>query len=408
MRHMSANAVPESSITRREEASATQVVCCADHGEEKLIVDQRLVSPDVEGLDDGEARRVRMTVSCRDSDGIRKVEDAGQVQVRDGQAVQVMHNGLLIEEGCYFGPWMTEIIRGLAGHHEPQEELIFDAIIARLAQLNIDKPAIIEFGSFWSYYSLWFCRALNGARAVAMEPDPAYLDVGERNARLNGLAESVHFLHGVVGPQPGQPMNFRTESTNDEISVIQHDLASLMELEGLCEVDLAMVDIQGAETVLLDRARPLLAAGKVRFLIVSTHHQSISGDPLTHQRALDLLRDCGAHIIAEHTVRESYSGDGLIGATFDAGQHDFTVPISHARAKESLFGEPEYELAALNHEIAHRDRLVGECDQEVNVLRSELAASRVEVATIHQTRLWKWSSVPRAQYARLRRSGRPR
>src|SRR5664279_2435799 len=129
--------------------------------EEKLIVDQRLVSPDVEGLDDGEARRVRMTVSCRDSDGIRKVEDAGQVQVRDGQAVQVMHNGLLIEEGCYFGPWMTEII---------------------------------EFGSFWSYYSLWFCRALNGARAVAMEPDPAYLDVGERNARLNGLAESVHFL----------------------------------------------------------------------------------------------------------------------------------------------------------------------------------------------------------------------
>ena len=187
--------------------------------------------------------------------------------------------------------------------------------------------------------------------------------------------------------QPGEPMDFRTEVTNQDISVVQHDLASLMDLHGLSQVDLAMVDIQGAETVLLDRARPLLMAGNVRFLIISTHHQSISGDPLTHQRALDLLRECGAHIIAEHTVRESYSGDGLIAATFDASQHDLTVPISYARAKESLFGEPEYE-------IAHRDRL--------------LAASRAEVARIHRSKSWRWSSGPRAQYARLRRLGRPR
>jgi len=361
-------------------------------GDGIMTTDQRFVTPDVDGLDEGAARRVFMTVSCRDSDGIPKVEGAGQVQMRDGHAVQIMHNGLLIEEGCYYGPWMTEIIRGLAGHHEPQEELVFDAIVSRLAKSNVHHPTILEFGSFWSYYSLWFCRALNGAHAVAVEPDPAYLDVGRRNAQLNGLSESVHFLHGVVGPQPGEPMDFRTESSQEDISVVQHDLASLMDLEGLSQVDLAMIDIQGAETILLDRARPTLMAGKVRFLIVSTHHQSISGDPLTHQRALELLRDCGAHVIAEHTVRESYSGDGLIAATFDASQRDFTVPISHARAKESLFGEPEYELDALNHEIAHRDRL--------------LAASRAQVDRVHQSKLWRWTSGPRAAYARLRKSGR--
>ena len=354
--------------------------------------DQRFAKPDVSGLDAAIARRVLMTVSCRDSDGIPKVDDAGQVQIRDGQAVQVMHNGLLVEEGCYYGRMTTEIIRGLAGHHEPQEELVFDATISRLASAGTDHPTIIEFGSFWSYYSLWFCRALDGARAIAMEPDPPYLEVGRRNAELNGLTDRVQFLHGAVGERPGEMMDFRTERSGEHISVVQHDLASLMDLHGLSRVDLVMVDIQGFETVLLERARPMLKAGKVGFIIVSTHHQLISGDPLTHQRALDLLRECGAHVIAEHSVRESYSGDGLIAATFDTSQHDLTVPVSHARARESLFGEPEYELDALGREIARRDRLV--------------AARTAEVARIRQSKVWRWSSGPRAQYARLRRWSR--
>jgi FkbM family methyltransferase len=352
-------------------------------------VDQQFAAPDVEGLADGAARRVLMTVSCRDTDRLPKVEDAGQVQVRDGQAVQVMHNGLLVEEGGYYGEWTTEIIRCLAGHHEPQEEVVFDAVVSRLATMDIDRPSIIEFGSFWSYYSLWFCHVLTGAHAIAMEPDPTWLDVGRRNAKLNGMEERFEFLQGVVGARPGEPMLFRTESTHEEIPVVQHDLGSLMASYGLSEVDLAMIDIQGAETVLLERARPILTAGGVRFLIVSTHHQSISGDPLTHQRALDLLRDCGAHIIAEHTVRESYSGDGLIAATFDPSQHDLTVSISHARARESLYGEPEYELAALSRRVAG--------------LEASLARSEARLAGVYRTKVWRWTRLPRAVYGSVRR-----
>lgn len=353
-----------------------------------MTVEQRFATPDVRGLADGAARRVLMTVSCRDTDRLPKVSDAGQVQVRDGQAVQVMHNGLLIEEGCYYGEWTTEIIRCLAGHHEPQEEVVFDAVVSRLASLDIDRPTIIELGSFWAYYSLWFCHVLNGARAIAMEPDPTWLDVGRRNARLNGLADRFQFLQGAVGAEPGEPMPFRTESTHEDVSVVQHDLASLMSAYGLSGVDLVMVDIQGAETVLLERARPILTAGNVRFLIVSTHHQSISGDPLTHQRALDLLRDCGAHIIAEHTVRESYSGDGLIAATFDPGQRDLTVSVSHARARESLYGEPEYELAALDRKVAR--------------LEGSLARSEARLAGVYRTKIWRWTRLPRAAYRSVR------
>jgi SAM-dependent methyltransferase len=79
-------------------------------------------------------------------------------------------------------------------------------------------------------------------------------------------------------------------------------------------------------------------------MVVSTHHHSISGDPLTHQRALAQLTEAGAHIITEHSVAESFSGDGLIVASFDDRDRDLVVEVSRARAKDSLFGEPEVEL----------------------------------------------------------------
>jgi FkbM family methyltransferase len=358
--------------------------------EEIVAVDRPAGPPDLDGLEAGAVRRILMTVSCRDTDVIPRVDGAGDIRIQNGQAVQVMHNGLLIEEGCYDGRWMTEIIRGLAGHHEPQEELVFDTVIRRLADLHLDQPTIIEFGSYWAYYSLWFVRDLPGARAIAMEPDPDHLEVGRRNAALNGLEDRVEFLHGAVGSQPGELVTFRTEGTKEELSVVQHDLASLMGRFGLDRIDVALVDIQGAETVLLERARPLLEAGKVRFIFVSTHHQSISGDPRTHQRALELLRDCGAHVIAEHTVRESFSGDGLIAATFDPAQRDLTVSISRARARDSLFGEPENELDALTRQLSATTR--------------RLEATRAEVDRIHGSKTWRWSSVPRRLYGRVRRA----
>ena len=70
-------------------------------------------------------RRIDLTLSCRDSDTIPKVADAGLVVERDGVDLQVMHDGTLVHADGYCGAWTTEIIRRLRGHHEPQEELIF-------------------------------------------------------------------------------------------------------------------------------------------------------------------------------------------------------------------------------------------------------------------------------------------
>ena len=176
--------------------------------------------------------------------------------------------------------------------------------------------------------------------------------------------------------------------------------------------------------------------GLVRFLIVSTHHRAISGDPLTHQKALRLLVDASAHVIAEHSVSESFSGDGLIAVSFDPRDRDFTVPVSHARSVDSLFGELEHEVAALQAEhagseranaehlahelqqlgasmhtdldrtraegdgaVAERDAAVAQRDAAV----AQRDAAVAELAAVRATKLWRWSGGPRALYARVAR-----
>lgn len=349
--------------------------------------------PRLDHLTPEAAARVLLTLSCTDTDGLAKVEGAGDVVERDGGRVQVMHNGVLIEEGCYYGPWMTEIIYGLRGHHEPQEEVVFAAVVDRLrvtaesgGEPGAAPLAMVELGSFWSYYGLWFASAIPGGQVVAMEPDPAYLEVGRRNFALNGLSERARFVHAAIGAAPGEPLAFTAESDGRIHTVVQHDLASLLRVAGLDRADLVLADTQGAETVLLERARDDLLAGRVRFLIVSTHHHVISGDPLTHQRALALLRECGAHVIAEHTPSESFSGDGLIAVSFDERDTDLAVEVSHARSGDSLFGGLEWDL-----EVAR---------QRTAAAEAETARLSAELEALRKTKLFRWTRAPRDLYRR--------
>lgn len=339
-------------------------------------------------LDPGEQRRVAITTSCRDTDAIPKVDGAGEVFERDGQLLQRMHNGIVVAAGCYHGAWMTEVIRGLRGHHEPQEELVFHEILERIARTET-RPTMIELGSWWAYYALWFAHDTGGA-VVALEPDPFCLEVGRRNFELNGL--TARFVHGAIGDAPGAPMSFFEERTSRVTTVPSYDLASLMDAVGLERVSLVLADIQGGEAPLLARARQLLEARRVRFLILSTHHHSISGSPVTHQEARDLLEACGAHFVAEHTVGESFSGDGLIAAAFEDRDRELSVRISRARYGESLSGELERDLA--------------ESWQREERAREEIEALRTTLAT-YEAPLWR-RAVRRALREARRLSARPR
>ena len=174
---------------------------------------------------------------------------------------------------------------------------------------------------------------------------PAHIAVGKANLALNGV--EAEFLQGFMGNTPGVIAPFRTESSG-VIEMPCLDVAHIMETRGIDRLTILHCDAQGWELRVLEQAAPLFKARRIDWVFVSTHHHYISGDPLTHQRCLALLRQLGATIEVEHEVHESFSGDGLICARFcDAPKGFQTPPISHNRVSESLFRNPLYDLAQI-------------------------------------------------------------
>jgi FkbM family methyltransferase len=285
-----------------------------------------------------ERGRAALTVRCKDCDEIPKVSNAGQVVIADdGSNWQVMHNGILVSHGGYQGDYMADIITTLRGHHEPQEERAFWEVLQRLT----GSPTMIELGAWWGYYSLWFKQGFPSGNALLFEPDPKHLELGKLNFDKNGQSA----VFGLAGAGVDGVATFFDESIGQVRTVSTKSVMTICKENGVEFLDLLHLDVQGAELSALFGTEALIAQNALRFVFVSTHHHVISGDPLTHQKCLRWLQEHGAHIICEHAVSESFSGDGLIVASFSAQDAGFSFEISHARPSESLFRELEYDLA---------------------------------------------------------------
>lgn len=145
-------------------------------------------------LKEDEIRRIEETVSCHDADYIPKVPDAGIVRVdHDGNRVQIMHNGVIVSADGYYGEVNTRIVERLKGHHEPQEEKAFYEVLKAIPR----RSTMIELGCYWAYYSLWFNKAIEGARNFMIEPNKSALQCGINNFRLNRM--SGDFTQATVG-----------------------------------------------------------------------------------------------------------------------------------------------------------------------------------------------------------------
>lgn len=290
-------------------------------------------------LTDAERDRVRLTAGCTDCRSIPKVPMAGQTFTGSTSRWQLMHNGVRVTEDGYCGRWMTELIRLLEGHHEPQEELAFHTLMRYIPR----GGTMIELGCWWAYYSLWFESCVPDAALYLVEPDPRNMHVGERNFALNEAAG--HFFNYSIGRQSHPPRPFRCED-GLVYPVAQRAVDDLLDECQIDHVELLLADIQGAELEMLEGAVRSLSANRIRFLVISTHHHSLSGDPLTHQKCVQFLKDRRACFLAEHSVGESYSGDGLIVVSMDPRDRDLeSIPISYNRPRNSLFRELEYDLA---------------------------------------------------------------
>ncbi len=274
-----------------------------------------------------------MTCSCRDCDDIPKVRNAGKILDVGGERIQIMHEGSKVVAGGYYGDWMARIIESLRGHHEPQEEFVFHHIIKHARPASL----IVELGAFWAYYSNWYLGAVSNAWAVCVEPDANYLACGQRNLELNNRRATM--INGCIGARYNSRFKFQRESDGRVVEIPCHEVKSILEAIGKQPVELLHIDAQGAELPFLESAREVISGGLIRFVFLSTHHKSISGSPSTHEDCLSLIDNMGGVILAQHSVEQSFSGDGLVVASFNPQDSAISIPeFSVNCAEDSLFG----------------------------------------------------------------------
>lgn len=306
--------------------------------------------------------RVAMTTSCRDCERVTKVPGAGERILRNGRSVQRMHCGVDVVYGGYHGEWMAEIIRRLRGHHEPQEELVFSDVMKRCRP----NTTMLECGGFWSYYSLWFQNTLGTAENYVLEPDPVNIEVGKANFAIN--KRNATFVRGFIGSSYAVEQPFACESDSRIHNLTRWSVDEFLKRHRIDNLEILHADVQGAELDLLKGAEKSFNAGRIRFVFLSTHHHSISGDPLTHQRCLNYLKARDANILAEHTVYESFSGDGLIVAALTPLDAEMSpIPISHNRAQNCGYEQVEFELSEALAEVQRLSAERSECTTETVV-----------------------------------------
>ncbi len=253
------------------------------------------------GLDGEWTARIAVTVSCPDNTRLHRIADAGLI--RNGTLM--MHNGLQVLAESYYGYRMCKLLVENRGVHEPQEELVFSRILPA-----IDSGAtMLELGSYWAFYSMWFRRDVKDSRCICVEPVEQNRRMGERNFRLNGL-DGV-FLPGYVG-------SLETVAP-DGVPVVTVD--ATCRRQGVERLAILHMDVQGAELEALRGATRMLAEERIDYVFVSTHGNEL------HAKARELLMSLGHRVVADADCDDSFSQDGIL-VTCRAGIAHPEVPIS--------------------------------------------------------------------------------
>lgn len=216
---------------------------------------------------------------------IHRVPEAGYV---DDQGKVILHNGNRVPlrgPGSYYGDFSDLLIIN-RGVHEPLEEYCFQEL---LSSLRSEKPVMIELGSYWAHYSMWFKKAYPLSICHMVESDDINLRAGRENFRANGFSGEFH--QGLVGREGLQIDHFLWELKLDRIDILH-------------------VDIQGFEGEMLEGAKATLAEHRISRIFISTHSEDL------HMLVLDTLRSHGYLIeVSSPFEKHTTSFDGFILAS---------------------------------------------------------------------------------------------
>lgn len=203
-------------------------------------------------------------------------ENAGIVE--DGKVC--MHNGIQLYNEYYES--FSQILDINKGCHEPSEERCF----AQVLKFMTKKAVMVELGSYWAYYSIWFNTTVKKAKNYCVEPNLHNLQLGQKNSELNNCT-----------------MDFT------QMSIANGNFLSYLELKDIEHIDLLHSDIQGAELNMITSIKPMLKHKQINYLFINTH-----SDPI-HYQILDILQECNYRIIASADFEtETFCFNGLIVA----------------------------------------------------------------------------------------------
>jgi hypothetical protein len=155
---------------------------------------------------------------------------------------------------------------------------------------------MIDLGSFWAFYSMWFQKEVKGAVNYMVEPDYLNLIKGKTNFKLNG------FLGKFTQAFVGQKLTL----TSGQIPTITVD--HFFEKNKLEKINILHSDIQGEELNMLKGSVNALSLGLIDFLFISTHSDEL------HTQCAEFLESFKYEIIASANVSQSYSVDGVLVA----------------------------------------------------------------------------------------------
>jgi hypothetical protein len=210
---------------------------------------------------------------------INRHKDAGKIENDN----IILHNGIKVIKNGYYDDF-SKILVINKGCHEPAEERMFDLILQDIQE----GGTMIELGSYWSFYTIWFNKVIKNAKNFCIEPDLNNLNLGKKNCLINNV--TADFTQGFIGKNNINLINFLVE-------------------KNIKNIDILHSDIQGYELEMLDDITKLLKENKIKYLFISTHSDKL------HYDCIDLLKKNNYRIIASSDFEtETFCFDGIIVA----------------------------------------------------------------------------------------------
>ena len=151
------------------------------------------------------------------------------------------------------------------GVHEPLEEFVFQEMIKhkqknfKLNQNETIPGAMLELGSYWAHYSMWFAKYFPNSDVYCVESDLLNLECGKNNFSMNNF--KAKFIHAYVCSDDFMVDKFFVDYNIKHISVLHSD-------------------IQGYELEMLFNAKNTLINQLIDYIFISTHSQKLHYDIL--------------------------------------------------------------------------------------------------------------------------------